>query len=204
MKKLFILFILIVATNAYSQDAAVPVAKKVVNKFIKFGTKAGLNFNTSDLDKIMADNPSLDDAKENINGFYVGIYSEIKLLMLYLRPELHYSQFTDNVSVKQSRLEAPISLGLKVLPILSGFAGPTLRYKISSDDIPSVEEVKQNATVGIHIGARLHLGKLGIDVRYDKGLSDEEVGLIGANNIPSGVKIDNSAGLVSLGLSYAF
>ena len=57
----------------------VPVAKKVVNQFIKFGTKAGVNFNTSgDIDEIISDNPSLANSRENINGFYVGIYSEIK------------------------------------------------------------------------------------------------------------------------------
>ena len=205
MKKIIILLLVLGFTKAYGQEPIVPVAKKVVNKFIKFGTKAGLNFNTSgDLDKIISDNPSLGDAKENINGFYVGIYSEIKLLMLYLRPELHYSEFTDNLSNKQSRLEAPISLGIKVLPVLSGFAGPTLRFPISSNDIPGVEDFKQNTSIGIHLGARIHLGKLGLDVRYDKGLSDEEVNLIGSNNIPSNLKIDNSSGLLSLGLSYAF
>ena len=52
--------------------------------------------------------------------------------MLYLRPELHYSEFKDNLKVTQSRIEAPISLGLKILPILSGFAGPTLRYEMTS------------------------------------------------------------------------
>jgi len=205
MKKIIILLLVLGFTKAYGQEPIVPVAKKVVNKFIKFGTKAGLNFNTSgDLDKIISDNPSLGDAKENINGFYVGIYSEIKLLMLYLRPELHYSEFTDNLSNKQSRLEAPISLGIKVLPVLSGFAGPTLRFPMSSNDILGVEDFKQNTSIGLHSGARIHLGKLGLDVRYDKGLSDEEVKLIGSNNIPSNLKIDNSSGLLSLGLSYAF
>tara|TARA_B110000444_G_scaffold240332_1_gene255586 strand:+ start:965 stop:1582 length:618 start_codon:yes stop_codon:yes gene_type:complete len=205
MKKIIILLLLIAFTKAYAQEPVIPVAKKVVNQFIKFGTKAGVNFNTSgDLDEIISDNPSLANSRENINGFYVGIYSEIKLLMLYLRPELHYSEFIDNLSNKQSRLEAPISLGIKVLPILSGFAGPTLRFPISSGNIPGIEDIEQNTSVGIHFGARIHLGKLGLDIRYDKGLSGEEVNLIGSNNIPSNLKIDNSAGLVSLGLSYAF
>ena len=120
MKKIIILLLLIAFTKAYAQEPVIPVAKKVVNQFIKFGTKAGVNFNTSgDLDEIISDNPSLANSRENINGFYVGIYSEIKLLMLYLRPELHYSEFTDNLSNKQSRLEAPISLGIKVLSIFS-------------------------------------------------------------------------------------
>ena len=203
MKKIIILLLVVGFTKAYGQEPIVPVAKKVVNKFIKFGVKAGVNLNTSgDIDEIISSNSSLADIDGNRNGFNVGIYSEIKLLMLYLRPELHYSEFRDNLKVTQSRIEAPISLGLKVLPILSGFAGPTLRYEMTSDDkLPTGPE---DLTVGIHFGARIHLGKLGLDVRYDKGLSDEEVKLIGSNNIPSNLKIDNSSGLLSLGLSYAF
>ena len=203
MKKIIILLLFIGFTTSYGQEPVVPVAKKVINKFIKFGVKAGVNLNTSgDIDEIISSNSSLADIDGNRNGFNVGIYSEIKLLMLYLRPELHYSEFKDNLKVTQSRIEAPISLGLKVLPILSGFAGPTLRYEMTSDDkLPTGPE---DLSVGIHFGARLHLGKLGLDVRYDKGLSDEEVKLIGSNNIPSNLKIDNSSGLLSLGLSYAF
>ena len=164
MKKIIILLLLVGFTKSYAQEPVIPVAKKVVNKFIKFGMKAGVNLNTSgDIDEIISSNSSIADIDGNRNGFNIGIYSEIKLLMLYLRPELHYSEFKDNLKVTQSRIEAPISLGLKVLPILSGFAGPTLRYEMTSDDkLPTGPE---DLTVGIHFGARLHLGKLGLDVR---------------------------------------
>ena len=203
MKKIIILFLLVGFTKAYAQEPVVPVAKKVIKKFIKFGAKAGVNLNTSgDIDEIISANSSLGDIDNNRNGFYVGIYSEIKLLMLYLRPELHYSEFKDNLKVTQSRIEAPISIGLKVLPILSGFAGPTLRYEMTSDDkLPTGTE---DLTVGIHFGARLHLGKLGLDVRYDQGLSEELLSAAGVGSTSIPVKLDNSPGLISLGLSYAF
>ena len=203
MKKIIILLLLLGFTTSYGQEPVVPVAKKVINKFIKFGVKAGVNLNTSgDIDEIISSNSSLADIDGNRNGFNVGIYSEIKLLMLYLRPELHYSEFKDNLKVTQSRIEAPISLGLKVLPILSGFAGPTLRYEMTSDDkLPTGPE---DLSVGIHFGARLHLGKLGLDVRYDQGLSEDilKAAGVGSSSIP--VELDNSPGLISLGLSYAF
>ena len=203
MKKIIILLLLVGFTKSYAQEPVIPVAKKVVNKFIKFGMKAGVNLNTSgDIDEIISSNSSIADIDGNRNGFNLGIYSEIKLLMLYLRPELHYSEFKDNLKVTQSRIEAPISLGFKVLPILSGFAGPTLRYEMTSDDkLPTGPE---DLTVGIHFGARLHLGKLGLDVRYDQGLSEDVLnkGGVSSNSIP--VTFDNSPGLISLGLSYAF
>ena len=202
MKKIIILLLLVSFTKSYAQEPVIPVAKKVVNKFIKFGMKAGVNLNTSgDIDEIISSNSSIADIDGNRNGFNLGIYSEIKLLMLYLRPELNYSKFKDNLKMTQSRIEAPISLGLKVLPILSGFAGPTLRYERKTDDLfPTGTE---DFTVGIHFGARLHLGKLGLDVRYDQGFSEKILfGGEGSTSIPA--KLDNSPGLVSLGLSYAF
>ena len=204
MKKIIIVLLLAGFTKVYAQEPVVPIAKRVVNKFIKFGVKAGLNLNTSgDIYEIISSNPSLPDLDldGNLNGFNVGIYSEIKLLMLYLRPELNYTKFKDNLKMTQSRIEAPISLGLKVLPILSGFAGPTLRYERKTDDLfPTGTEY---LTVGIHFGARLHLGKLGLDVRYDQGVSEEMLfGGEGSTSIPA--TLDNSPGLVSLGLSYAF
>ena len=71
-------------TKSYAQEPVIPVAKKVVNKFIKFGMKAGVNLNTSgDIDEIISSNSSIADIDGNRNGFNIGIYSEIKLLMLY-------------------------------------------------------------------------------------------------------------------------
>ena len=190
MKKIIIVLLLAGFTKVYAQEP------------VKFGVKAGLNLNTSgDIYEMMIADTSLFDLDGNLNGFNVGIYSEIKLLMLYLRPELNYTKFKDNLKMTQSRIEAPISLGLKVLPILSGFAGPTLRYERKTDDLfPTGTE---DFTVGIHFGARLHLGKLGLDVRYDQGFSEKILfGGEGSTSIPA--KLDNSPGLVSLGLSYAF
>ena len=192
MKKIIIVLLLAGFTKVYAQEP------------VKFGVKAGLNLNTSgDIYEIISSNPSLPDLDldGNLNGFNVGIYSEIKLLMLYLRPELNYTKFKDNLKMTQSRIEAPISLGLKVLPILSGFAGPTLRYEMKKDDL--FQTSTKDLTVGIHFGARLHLGKLGLDVRYDQGVSEEMLfGGVGSTSIPA--TFDNSPGLVSLGLSYAF
>jgi hypothetical protein len=103
MKKIIIVLLLAGFTKVYAQEPVVPIAKRVVNKFIKFGVKAGLNLNTSgDIYEIISSNPSLPDLDldGNLNGFNVGIYSEIKLLMLYLRPELNYSKFKDNLLVQ--------------------------------------------------------------------------------------------------------
>ena len=207
MKKIIILLLVLGFTKAYAQEPVVPVAKKVVNKFIKFGTKAGLNFNApSDIDELSSEFSNVDNAKESVSGFYIGVYSEIKILMLYLRPELHFTKYDtnyDNITVGQSRIEVPVSLGIKVLPILSGFAGPTFRYKLEGDKRDYSIGKAADATLGIHFGVRIHLGKLGLDVRYDRGISKEEVNILSENDIKIGL-IDNRPRVLSLGLSYAF
>ena len=65
----------------------------------------------------------------------------------------------DSLSLSQSRLEAPISLGFKLLPFLSVFSGPTLQYNFE----PNIEDVtfsniEKNISIGIHMGLRVHLG----------------------------------------------
>ena len=55
MKKIIILLLLVGFTKSYAQVPVIPVAKKVVNKFIKFGMQAGVNLNTSgDIDEIIS------------------------------------------------------------------------------------------------------------------------------------------------------
>ena len=91
-----------------------------------------------------------------------------------------------------------------MLPILSAFAGPTYRYVLSEDvQEYSIESLEGDSTLGLHFGARIHLGKLGIDARIERGISENEAQLLSKNNINAGV-IDNRATVLSVGLSYAF
>ncbi|MGA0966847.1 MAG: hypothetical protein ACO3RP_05890, partial [Flavobacteriaceae bacterium] len=60
-----------------------------------------------------------------------------------------------------------------------------------------------NSTLGMHFGARIHLGKLGIETRIERGISERLAELMTANNLVIGT-IDNRQSIVSLGISYAF
>ena len=73
-----------------------------------------------------------------------GGYASLKLLFLYLRPELQFSYLNstfESISLSQSKLEAPISLGFKLLPIISIFSGPTLQYNFE----PEIENFSLSA-----------------------------------------------------------
>lgn len=205
MKKIFVIICLIVSNSLAAQSGSV---KGVVNKFFDIGWKAGLNFNSSGKIKNLTDEfKNVQDAKNAIIGFNVGLYTKIKLPFLYLSPEVYYSKFYtsyETLTVGKSRLEAPVSVGFKLLPVLSVFGGPTYRYDLNTKHQEyTVEHLKGNSTLGIHFGSRLHLGKFGIDVRIEKGISENESHILNANNINIGT-IDNRQANASLGISYSF
>jgi hypothetical protein len=175
----------------------------------EYGVKAGIHLNASGtITDAPSDLASVADIKENMTGYFIGSYVALDLAFLYLRPELQFSYLNmnfDSLVLSQSRLEAPISLGFKVLPILSAFAGPTLQYNFD----PTIKEVKftaieQNTTVGVHLGVRAHLGPLNADVRFDRGISPNELTLLEQNGIPISGRIDTRSNTWSLGLSYRF
>jgi len=206
MKKLFFLIVLMPLT-LLGQNNNDSTAKKIVNKFIEVGWKAGLNFDSSgEILNIANEFTSVDDAKGLVNGFNVGIYTQIKLLKLYVRPELHFSKFGttfDNITVGQSRLELPVSLGIKFLPILSAFSGLSSRLDLGNTGDFSLESISGDSSAGIHFGVRIHLGKFGIDARIERGISENEANLLSNNNLNIG-KIDNRSTQASLGISLAF
>ena len=98
--------------------------------------------------------------------------------------------------------KAPTDRHEPMLMVIDYGKGRIFHTTLGHDDY-SIENVTSNATLGVHFGVRLHLGKLGIDVRYDRGISEQESTLLSSNNVNIG-KIDNRPNLLSLGLSYAF
>jgi hypothetical protein len=205
MKNLVLLLSIIFINTSYAQD--VPIVDKIpiVKNIFKFGIKVSAN--SYDSPKDLATVNSLDDAVGKINGINIGFYSQIKVLMLYVRPELHFTTYETNFgnvigNIRTSRIEAPVSVGLKIIPILSGFAGPTFRYKLKGDE-DKIKTITSNATMGVHFGVRVHLGKLGIDARVDQSLSEGQSQILAKNGV-SGFKTDNNPNTVSVGLSYAF
>lgn len=173
-----------------------------------FGLKVSLNFNSSgDIKNLSTKFPSINDTKSQVNGFNFGLYGQLKLAMLYVRPEIYFSKFEttyDELTVGKSRIEAPVSIGFKLLPVISVFAGPTYRNELIKENKDyTIESLKGNSTLGVHLGARIHFGKIGIDARLERGISENESKLLSKNNINAGV-IDNRTTLLSVGISYAF
>ena len=135
-----------------------------------FGIKAGLNYNGNGDYFDSAEN-AFENPDRNA-GFHVGFFGKIGN-RIYLRPELVYTNTTssyDEGDLKIQKLDLPILLGAKIIGPLHVFAGPSFQY-ILDDEL----------SVGLNIGAGVNLGRFGIDLRYERGFSENEINVINAN-----------------------
>ena len=80
------------------------------------------------------------------------------------------------------------------------FAGPALQYILDTDfDGVAIGDVENDVTVGLNIGAGLSLGKFGVDLRYERGFSENEVTVLSAERFND--RIDTRPDQLILSLS---
>jgi hypothetical protein len=150
-----------------------------------YGIKAGLSYNSNGkLSEIISETQTnlIDNKGKGKSGFNVGFYGKLDLGSIYIRPELVYTKTTSEYELnsqtsdyKFSKLDAPVLVGLKVIGPLNVFAGPAFQYVLDNNfEGLKYESIKNDFTVGLNIGASIELGKLGFDIRYERGLSKNE------------------------------
>ena len=172
----------------------------------EYGLKGGLNFGSSGDIVVVTDQLQKEGDLTSKTGYHLGAYSEVYFLMFYLRPEFQYtklsSQFEDDL-IDNERIEFPLSLGYSILGPISLFLGPTVYYNLSQKaNELKLEKIQNTTSLGLHIGARLKLGALGVDVRYEKGLSTTETKLLSQAGIPVSGQIDSQKDQFTLGVSF--
>ncbi|MBQ4916249.1 PorT family protein [Maribacter sp. MMG018] len=148
-----------------------------------FGIKAGLNYNANG-DYFESAGDVARDPDRNV-GYHFGIFGKVGVAKIYVRPELVYTKTKSDYNgddFDMSKLDAPILLGVKVVGPLHVFAGPSFQYILDTEyDGITIDDVENDFTVGMNIGAGVNLGKLGIDLRYERGFSDNEATFINTN-----------------------
>ena len=171
-----------------------------------FGIKAGLNYSANgDYFESIGDNAQNPD--RNI-GYHIGAFGKIGN-QFFLRPELVYtatksSYDSDDFSMK--KIDLPVLVGAKVIGPVNVFAGPSLQYILDTDfDGIDINDVADDFSIGLNFGVGLQLNKIGIDLRYERGFSDNEAVFID-NNLGNGVvsRIDTRPDQLILSLSVAF
>lgn len=147
-----------------------------------FGIKGGLNYNANG-DYFDAAEDAIKDPSRNI-GYHIGVFGKLGN-RLYVRPEVIYTKTKsdyDGDTFDMSKLDVPVLVGTKVIGPLHVFAGPAFQYILDSEfDGISSNRIESDFTVGLNIGAGVNLGKLGIDVRYERGFSNNEADFINSN-----------------------
>ncbi len=201
MKKILFACLLFVGVSQYAEAQ------------LQFGLKAGVNYNSDSFSDVSND---VLNGAESRTGYHAGIWFRAKLPVvgLYLRPELVYTELSNDVvydnntlqrttDFKFRKIDVPVLLGKKVLGIGNIFAGPSFQYILSSDfGLSDLSEVSiSEFSLGVQLGAGVEFGRLGIDVRWERGLSKSETKFVD-NVINTEVNFDTRVNQIIFGISY--
>ena len=183
---------------------------------IDVGIKGGLNYNFGgDLSEVVSEvgnnAENLISGADNKAGFHLGLWTRVHFMGLYLRPEINYTQLNNsysnpdqnvNTDFKTKKIDIPILIGTKIIGPVHVFAGPSIQYITKSDFSQSeFENISTNDfSVGLQIGTGLELGRFGVDVRWEKGFSNDATG----DFLNTGIKVDNRPNQIIFGVAYRF
>ena len=181
---------------------------------LQVGLKAGVNYNSDSFNNVSND---VLNGAESRTGYNAGIWFRAKLPIvgLYLRPEIVYTELSNDITYdntfatakttdyKFRKIDVPVLLGKKIFGIGNIFAGPSFQYILSSDfGFDDLKEVSTDQfSLGIQLGGGIEFGRLGIDVRWEIGLSKNETKFVD-DSISSEVNFDTRVSQIIFGVSY--
>lgn len=147
------------------------------------GIKAGLNYSANG-DYFESIGDAAREPDRNV-GYHLGLYGKIGVSRIYFRPELVYTKTKSDYQGDKfdvSKLDAPLLVGVKVIGPLHVFAGPAFQYILDTEfDGIGIDDIENDFSVGANIGAGVNLGRLGVDIRYERGFNDNEATFINDN-----------------------
>ena len=181
---------------------------------LQFGLKGGINYNSDSFESVS--NDVLNGAKTK-TGIHTGLWLRAKLpvIGLYIRPEIVYTELNNSVNYespfsapkttyfKFRKIDVPVLIGKKFLGIGNVFAGPSFQYILSSDfELNDLREVStESFSLGIQLGAGIELGRLGLDLRWERGLSKTETIFVDNSDF-SNFNFDKRVSQIIFGISY--
>lgn len=179
------------------------------NAQVNFGIKGGVNYNNTGKESFKDATNDIADGANAKTGFHAGLWfrGNIYVLGLYIRPEIVYTEVKTEYLYKNSstgydfkKLDVPVLLGKKVFGFGNVFIGPSFQYIL--DDQFNFSELNTDEfdkfSVGLQMGFGIEFGSLGIDARWERGLSNSEAKFVGNN---TSVTIDNRTNQIIFGIS---
>lgn len=187
---------------------------QVLQSQVQFGIKGGVNYNSESIEEVGED---IFSGAKSKTGYHAGIWFQGKLPVfdLFIRPEIIYTQLSNSVAYSPTvgvqtrtttynfrKIDLPILVGTKLFNVARIFAGPSFQYILDADfDLDDITDVKADGfSLGIQYGIGIDLGDFGIDVRWERSLSDTESSFVD-NNIGN-VNFDTRVNQIIVGLSY--
>ena len=156
---------------------------------MQVGIKGGLNISNIKASEILTDDYRINPAASGNLGYHIGGFMRASLVGIFIQPELYFSSIANEFNVedisgtgtteqlvkqKIGRMDVPVLVGVKLGTFRLGL-GPVGSIIVSdkSDltDITGYEATLKSATFGYQLGAGLDIWKLGIDLRYEGGLT---------------------------------
>jgi hypothetical protein len=176
-----------------------------------FGIKGGINYNNNGDATFSSTGDDVIQGGESKSGFHAGLWfrGKVPIIGLYIRPELVYTkvknEYMDSESKSSnyefSKIDVPVLLGKNFLGFATAFVGPSFQY-ILNDDFEFSEVTTDDFdkfSVGLQMGFGIELGNLGVDVRWERGLSKTEA-KFSQENAPN-FTVDNRTNQIIFGLS---
>lgn len=167
-----------------------------------FGIKAGVNYNANGKYFESASN-TYENPERNV-GFHIGAFGKVGD-KIFFKPEVVYTRTKsdyDSEAFTMQKLDAPLLVGVKFLKFFNAFAGPSLQYILDTEyDGIAISKVENDFTVGLNFGFGVSFNTIGIDLRYERGFSENEATFISNNVLESNDKIDTRPDQLILSLS---
>lgn len=179
-----------------------------------FGIKGGLNYGDNGeitYSDITTSGEDIMEGGDSKAGYHFGFFYRAEAGGFFLKPELLYTrtkssyEYNDETAdYKISKIDVPVLVGMDILGPVHIFAGPSLQYILDHDfQGVSLGDVEEEFTVGAQFGAGIQFGGIGIDVRYERGLKDNEASVLDFDN-PEGLqRVDARPSQIIFSLSVA-
>jgi hypothetical protein len=183
MKKIILLIAVLLTYNlSYSQ--------------LQLGLRAGVSSASYNAGDFTDGEYMVEKSKDAQYGYHIGLFGQIKLLSLFVQPELLLSTISNKYDISNRagdvnvskidrtfNLDIPIMVGYMMGPIKLQ-AGPTARIllfnKSQLKDYTGYETQLKRASWAAQAGVGLQLTKLTVDLKYEFGLS----------KLGSGIKVE--------------
>ena len=181
-------------------------ANNKLHSQVTYGIKIGVNFdNIGDIKSTSSLKNQVETA--TIASAHIGMYAQLKVVDLYIRPELQISQNKSDIlsldQIEINKVEIPILIGYNIFGPISIFTGPIFQNIISiKSKSLNFGNYTNNFTMGLQIGSRIDFGKFGLGFRFERGFTDNEIEILGNNNIDIEAYSDIRPKLWSVSITY--